>query len=89
MRGIVPCAMVAFPDHHRYSRREIDKLKKIAGRNRADGYLTTQKDLMNLGDLVYQLDPIIVPILEMELLNAGACLDHMLATIAARRTHRS
>jgi hypothetical protein len=44
---------------------------------------------MNLGDLVYQLDPIIVPILEMELLNAGACLDHMLATIAARRTHRS
>jgi len=89
MRGIVPCAMVAFPDHHRYSRREIDKLKKIADRNRADGYLTTQKDLMNLGDLVYQLDPIIVPILEMELLNAGACLDHMLATIAARRTHRS
>jgi len=89
MRGIVPCAMVAFPDHHRYSRREIDKLKNIADRNRADGYLTTQKDLMNLGDLVYQLDPIIVPILEMELLNAGACLDHMLATIAARRTHRS
>jgi tetraacyldisaccharide-1-P 4'-kinase len=80
---------VAFRDHHRYTRREIDKLRKIADRNKADGFLTTQKDLMNLGDLVSRLDPIIVPILEMELLNAGACLDHMLATIEARRTRRS
>jgi hypothetical protein len=30
-----------------------------------------------------------VPILEMELLNAGACLDQMMATIEARRTRRS
>lgn len=88
-RGIEPCALVAFPDHHRYSRREIDKLRKIADRNKADGFLTTQKDLMNLGEPVSRLDPIIVPILEMELLNAGACLDHMLATIEARRSRRS
>ena len=88
-KGIEPCALVAFRDHHRYSRREIEKLRKIADRNKADGFLTTQKDLMNLGDLVSQLDPIIVPILEMELLNAGACLDHMLATIETRRTRRS
>jgi tetraacyldisaccharide 4'-kinase len=88
-KGIEPCALVAFRDHHRYTRREIDKLRKIADRNKADGYVTTQKDLMNLGDLVSRLDPIIVPILEVELLNAGACLDHMLATIEARRTRRS
>jgi tetraacyldisaccharide 4'-kinase len=88
-KGIEPCALVAFRDHHRYTRREIDKLRKIADRNKADGFLTTQKDLMNLGDLVSRLDPIIVPILEMELLNAGACLDQMMATIEARRTRRS
>jgi tetraacyldisaccharide 4'-kinase len=88
-RGVEPCAMVAFPDHHRYTSREIDKLRKIAHRNKANGYVTTQKDLMNLGELVSRLDPIIVPILEMELLNAGACLDHMLATIEARRNRRS
>jgi tetraacyldisaccharide 4'-kinase len=88
-RGVEPCAMVAFPDHHRYTSREIDKLRRIAHRNKANGYVTTQKDLMNLGELVSRLDPIIVPILEMELLNAGACLDHMLATIEARRNRRS
>jgi tetraacyldisaccharide 4'-kinase len=88
-RGIKPCAMVAFPDHHRYSAREIDKLRKIAQRNLADGFLTTQKDLMNLGELVKRLDPIVVPILEMELLNAKACLDHLLATIEARRSRPS
>lgn len=88
-RGIKPCAMVAFPDHHRYSLREIDKLRAIADRNRADGFMTTQKDLMNLGDMVKRLDPITIPILEMELLNAKACLDQMLSTIEARRTRRS
>lgn len=86
---VEPCAMVAFPDHHRYSKREIEKLLRIASRNRADGFVTTQKDLMNLGELVNRLSPIAVPILEMELLNAAACLDHMLVTIEARRTHRS
>ncbi len=88
-RGIEPCALVAFRDHHRYSKAEIEKLWAIADRNRADGFVTTQKDLMNLGDLATKLDPVIVPILEMELLNAGACLDHMLATIESRRTRRS
>ncbi|MDT8066914.1 MAG: tetraacyldisaccharide 4'-kinase [Terriglobia bacterium] len=88
-RGIKPCAMVAFPDHHRYSLGEIDKLRKIADRNRADGFMTTQKDLMNLGDMVKRLDPIAIPILEMELLNAKACLDHLLSTIEARRSRPS
>ncbi len=88
-RGIKPCAMVTFPDHHRYSFSEIDRLRKIADRNRADGFMTTQKDLMNLGEMVKRLDPITIPILEMELLNAKACLDHMLSTIEARRTRPS
>jgi tetraacyldisaccharide 4'-kinase len=88
-RGIKPCAMVAFPDHHRYSLGEIEKLRKIADRNRADGFMTTQKDLMNLGDMVKRLEPIAIPILETELLNAKACLDHLLSTIEARRTRPS
>lgn len=88
-RGIKPCAMVAFPDHHRYSSGEIDKLRKIAERNKADGFMTTQKDLMNLGEMVKRLEPIAIPILEMELLNAKACLDHMLSTIEARRSRPS
>jgi tetraacyldisaccharide 4'-kinase len=81
--------MVAFPDHHRYSSGEIDKLRKIAERNKADGFMTTQKDLMNLGEMVKRLEPIAIPILEMELLNAKACLDHMLSTIEARRSRPS
>ena len=87
--GIEPACIVQFPDHHRYTRKDIEQIRWAMGRNGADGFLTTQKDLMNLGDLVHQLTPIAIPILQAELFDAESCVDSMLETIAARRKRRS
>jgi tetraacyldisaccharide 4'-kinase len=87
--GIVPVCIVQFPDHHRYTRKDIEQLRWALDRNGADGFLTTQKDLMNLGELVHQLAPIAIPILQLELFEAEACVGYMLETIATRQKRRT
>ena len=46
--GIHPVERLAFPDHHRYSARDIDKIAEMARRAGAGVLLTTEKDFANL-----------------------------------------
>ncbi len=46
--GIAPAARRSFPDHHRYSPRDLRHLRRAAQAAHADGYLTTEKDALNL-----------------------------------------
>jgi tetraacyldisaccharide 4'-kinase len=46
---------VAFPDHHRYQQRDIDRLIQRKARATARGFITTDKDAINLGPLISQL----------------------------------
>ena len=46
--GIRPVERVAFPDHHRYSALDIDKIAEVARRAGAGVLLTTEKDFANL-----------------------------------------
>lgn len=46
--GIHPVERLAFPDHHRYSARDIDKIAEVARRAGAGVLLTTEKDFSNL-----------------------------------------
>ena len=39
-----------FKDHHRYSRRDLEQLSRSAKAANAEAFLTTAKDVMNLGD---------------------------------------
>lgn len=88
-RGVVPVSVAMFPDHHRYTRKDTEQLRWAMERNGADGFITTQKDLMNLGGLVHQLAAISIPILNVELEEAELCIDFLLQTIASRQKHRS
>lgn len=75
----------SFRDHHRYSDadvRELQLLRKQAG---ASAFVTTEKDAVNLGAHLQALHPIHVVRVRMQLENADAALDAMLATIAERR----
>jgi tetraacyldisaccharide 4'-kinase len=87
--GVEPVCVVQFPDHHHYTSKDLEQLRRAAERNSADGFITTEKDLMNLGGLIHQFPVISIPVLEMELLEANSCLDYMMQTIAARRERRS
>ena len=46
--GIELVASKVFPDHHQYSERELDNLRKMAEESRADCLITTEKDIVNL-----------------------------------------
>ncbi len=49
--GIEAATRRAFPDHHRYTRRDLERLAKEADGFGADVLVTTEKDAMNLGGL--------------------------------------
>lgn len=83
--GITPAAEVLFRDHHRYSEQDIASLISIRDQNQAQGFLTTEKDAINLGVFLHALKPLGVVPVRMELENAREALDAMLAEIAARR----
>jgi tetraacyldisaccharide 4'-kinase len=71
--GSVPielAATVAFSDHHHYSSHDIDRLLKIKAETRAACFVTTEKDLINLGALAVHLQPLHVAQLHLELDNA-------------------
>jgi tetraacyldisaccharide 4'-kinase len=84
--GITPVAETVFRDHHAYVEQDIRDLRQLAAENGADGYVTTEKDAINLGGLFSALEPLAVVPVRMELVDAERVLDDMLAAIAERCT---
>ena len=74
--GIYPVGTYAFGDHHRYSAKDIALLQKLARQHEANGFLTTEKDLVKLD--ASQLAPITAPELRIEVENANARFKSML-----------
>lgn len=83
--GIEPAGEAVFRDHHRYTQHDVHDLLHLAQKSDAGGFVTTEKDAINLGGLFSALQPLAVVPVRMELLEADAALDSMLATIAERR----
>jgi len=83
--GVQPAAERFFRDHHRYTAGDIRELLELQKRHGADSFITTQKDVVNLGTQFHQLAPIVVAIAEMELAAPADALDTMLRVIAERR----
>ena len=63
--GINPAAEVEFRDHHSYERRDIERLLSMRGKLGAGGFLTTEKDAVNLGALQSELNPVAVATLSV------------------------
>lgn len=60
-------ATIAFSDHHHYSSRDVDRLLKTMAESGAACFITTEKDLINLGLLAARLQPMDVARLHLEL----------------------
>ena len=82
--GCEPAAEAAYRDHHTYTEADIRDLLQLRERCQGGGFITTEKDAINLGRLAVQLQPLAVVPVKMELVEAGAALDGMLSTIAQR-----
>jgi tetraacyldisaccharide 4'-kinase len=80
--GIYPVNTFAFGDHHRYRPRDIALLQQLARLHEANGFLTTEKDLVKLD--ASTLAPIVAPALTIELENANARFASMLAAAGVK-----
>jgi tetraacyldisaccharide 4'-kinase len=77
--GITSAAEVEFRDHHAYNRSDIARLLAMRGNLGAGGFLTTEKDAVNLGSLHAELKPFAVAALSLTLHNPADVVDAILA----------
>jgi tetraacyldisaccharide 4'-kinase len=83
--GIEPVAEAFYRDHHAYTDQDVRDLLILRQRSEADGFVTTEKDAVNLGGYLAALAPLAVVPVKMELADAANAVDTMLARIAERR----
>jgi tetraacyldisaccharide 4'-kinase len=83
--GIELLARRFYRDHHRYSPDDIDELLRLGERTRAEGFITTEKDSINMGAQIENLGRVSVARVRMALLRPPDALDTMLARIRERR----
>jgi tetraacyldisaccharide 4'-kinase len=86
--GIEPVAQALYRDHHAYNERDIQDLLTLRQQSEAGGFVTTEKDAINLGEFLDALRPLAVIPVKMELVDAANALDTMLRIIAERRARR-
>ncbi|HZE23042.1 MAG TPA: tetraacyldisaccharide 4'-kinase, partial [Blattabacteriaceae bacterium] len=79
---------LTFPDHHRYRQRDIDRLLDVRKQTNADSFITTEKDLINLGTLASQLSPLLSAKLRMQLESPQQAVMEIIKTIEERSGHQ-
>ena len=82
--GLNIVATHSFRDHHAYDSRDIRKLLYLRDRYRATAFVTTEKDAINLGEQLRRLGTVHIVALRMDLENADAVLNELLARVSER-----
>ena len=83
--GIDPVAEALFRDHHAYTEKDVRDLLQLRQRSEAGGFVTTEKDAVNLGGYLEALGPLVVVPVKMELAEADNAVDTMLRVIKERQ----
>jgi tetraacyldisaccharide 4'-kinase len=83
--GIEPAAEAVYRDHHAYTEKDIRELIALRSRSEADGFVTTEKDAINLGGFFSALEPIAVVPVTMDLVDAANAVDTMLRIVRERK----
>ena len=83
-KGISPVAEKFYRDHHAYSERDIDELLRLKTQSNADGFITTEKDAVNLGQRIASLGTISLAKVTMEIVDPADAVDTVLRVIQDR-----
>lgn len=83
--NIEPVAEAFYRDHHAYAEKDIRELLDLKSRSEAGGFVTTEKDAVNLGPYLSALEPISVVPVRMEVAEAANVLDTILRKIDQRK----
>ncbi len=82
--GIELAGMISFPDHHRYTENDLARLLQAKSSTEADGFITTEKDAINLGTLADRLRPLQIARLRLTLEDPEQALSTLLSTLERR-----
>ena len=82
--GIEPAAEAAFPDHYAYTEKDVRDLHFLREQSGAGGFVTTEKDAVNLCAMLPALQPLAIVPVRMDLVDAARALDTILDTLARR-----
>jgi tetraacyldisaccharide 4'-kinase len=83
--NIEPVAQAFYRDHHAYREQDVRELIALKQRSEAGGFVTTEKDAINLGPYLSALSPLAVVPVKMELVDAANVLDTILRRIEERK----
>ena len=86
--GIEPVAEALYRDHYAYTEKDIRDLLELRNRSEAGGFVTTEKDAVNLGSHLALLEPISIVPVKMDLVDAPNAVDTMLRILEERRSGR-
>jgi tetraacyldisaccharide 4'-kinase len=85
LAGIQPAAEANYRDHHAYTERDLRDLLELKAKSEAEGFVTTEKDEINLGPHIAALQPLTVIPVQMELADAANAVDTMLRIVQKRK----
>ena len=83
--SIEPAAEAIYRDHHAYTENDIRELLALKAKTEAGGFVTTEKDAINLGPYYSALQPLAVVAVRMDLVDAANALDTMLRILSGRK----
>lgn len=83
--NVEAAAQAFYRDHHAYDEKDVRELLELKQRSEAGGFVTTEKDAVNLGPYLSALAPMAVVPVRMELVDAANAVDTMLRKIEERR----
>ncbi len=84
-KGITSVAERFYGDHHAYSDADIGELLRLKAQSNAGGFITTEKDAVNLGQRVSQLDPIGIAQVTMEIVDPADAVDSIWRVLGDRK----
>jgi tetraacyldisaccharide 4'-kinase len=83
--NIEPVAEAFYRDHHAYREKDVRELLELKRKSEAGGFVTTEKDAVNLGGYLSALEPLAIVPVKMELSDAANAVDTMLRKIGERK----
>jgi tetraacyldisaccharide 4'-kinase len=63
--GLAICGQAIFPDHHRFTQRDISAVNQAGKQAGAHAFVTTEKDAQNLGSLKFEEAPLYVAVIDL------------------------
>lgn len=83
--SVEAAAHAFYRDHHAYSERDIRELQRLKESSDAGGFVTTEKDAINLGPYLSVLKPLSVVPVRMKLADPAKALEGILRKIEERK----